>query len=390
MNITKRVLFCAFLCAVSLPFVHAAELSKSTIDEVTCAYRQCMIISNLTIAVPTVVELSIESDRVQRFEYAILDTTGKVFAPYLYRHDPLIDRDCFAVESNSSDGLGDAMFDEDNATYTEFYLPEVGDGEARIVLECRDANLFSGISLLLDKYVSLPKSIDVRIGTAAGGEQTVLSRLKVENTTILFPATSANRWIFTFIYSQPLRISEIRLLSDNESRDSTRTLRFLAHPAHVYCVYFDPDRLSQPPWAESGDLAADEGVLRVQASKSQPNPCYVVADYDSDGVADIRDNCVLVANPDQLDADGNGRGDACDDFDRDGIINSLDNCPAVPNWSQEDSDGDGIGNDCDEKDNRITERYKWIPWAGIGIAALVLLSLFVITARSTRKKSNDV
>ncbi|MDJ0787130.1 MAG: sulfatase-like hydrolase/transferase [Myxococcota bacterium] len=35
-------------------------------------------------------------------------------------------------------------------------------------------------------------------------------------------------------------------------------------------------------------------------------------DFDQDGVLDPADNCVASPNPHQLDADGNGRGDACD------------------------------------------------------------------------------
>jgi hypothetical protein len=39
------------------------------------------------------------------------------------------------------------------------------------------------------------------------------------------------------------------------------------------------------------------------------------ADADHDGVPDAVDNCPLVANPDQEDADGDGRGDACEGAD---------------------------------------------------------------------------
>ena len=79
--------------------------------------------------------------------------------------------------------------------------------------------------------------------------------------------------------------------------------------------------------------------------------------------------------------DGNGRGDACDDFDRDGVINSKDNCPNNPNRNQLDTDGDGIGDVCDREESRVTERYPWLPWLGIGFVALVLLGLFVMVAR---------
>ena len=46
------------------------------------------------------------------------------------------------------------------------------------------------------------------------------------------------------------------------------------------------------------------------------------ADSDADGVPDTRDDCLVVSNADQLDADGDGYGNACDpDLNNDGIVN---------------------------------------------------------------------
>ncbi|NBD13788.1 thrombospondin type 3 repeat-containing protein [Corallococcus silvisoli] len=85
-------------------------------------------------------------------------------------------------------------------------------------------------------------------------------------------------------------------------------------------------------------------------------------DDDHDGVPTWRDNCPFVANADQKDTDGDGKGDVCDgcptdanacsvadptDFDYDGVLTPLDNCPLVANPDQKDTDGDGVGDACD-------------------------------------------
>jgi hypothetical protein len=72
-------------------------------------------------------------------------------------------------------------------------------------------------------------------------------------------------------------------------------------------------------------------------------------DYDGDGILNAFDNCPTVANPDQLDANDDGKGDACGDFDADGVVDALDNCPTVVNSLQQDDDNDGVGNACDPK-----------------------------------------
>jgi hypothetical protein len=67
-------------------------------------------------------------------------------------------------------------------------------------------------------------------------------------------------------------------------------------------------------WPEQG------GVTVVDTGSVAPRTCAVVVqgrplpDTDCDGVLDAEDNCVQVRNPDQGDANRDGRGDACDLF----------------------------------------------------------------------------
>ncbi len=60
-----------------------------------------------------------------------------------------------------------------------------------------------------------------------------------------------------------------------------------------------------------------------------------VGDADSDGVIDGSDNCVNVANANQVNSDGDEFGDACD------------NCPSISNSNQQNSDADTVGDACD-------------------------------------------
>jgi hypothetical protein len=174
---------------------------------------------------------------------------------------------------------------------------------------------------------------------------------------------------------------------DNIAGANVRAIRFLAQPNNDYRIYFDPDRSKKILVQKAGNLYSikEKEILKNPEVLSQTNSNYIIADTDKDGVPNIKDNCTSVANSDQKDLDYNNRGDACDDFDQDGLINSEDNCPDQPNRDQMDEDGDNIGNICDKEESRITEKYTWLPWLGMGLAGLVLIILLALMVRSKPK-----
>ena len=98
----------------------------------------------------------------------------------------------------------------------------------------------------------------------------------------------------------------------------------------------------------SSNLVADDtnGVLDVFARIEDEPPAD--PDADGDDVPDATDNCPAVANPDQVNSDGDAEGNACDaDDDNDGVPDGSDNCQLTPNPAQQDLDHDGIGSACD-------------------------------------------
>ncbi len=226
--------------------------------------------------------------------------------------------------------------------------------------------------------------LDVEVSVGEGNDMRVVRPLSPSQGDILrFDKTFASTWTLRFTNSQDLLIDEIAF-GDMSSTGPSPSMLFLAEPAHEYLIYGAADRAPRLPRVESVNLLSGKQPLRVEVIDSKNNPLYVAADSDLDGIEDGRDNCVLAVNVNQEDKDGNRLGDACEDFDLDGVMGVSDNCKDTPNRDQKDADADGVGDACDDEEDRLLARYPWLPWLGIAIAGVVIVSLFMLTAFATR------
>lgn len=353
--------------------------------EILQAFRKYKEIREVSIKVPTVIEIPLGDDFLERFDFAVLNQADNKFEPHYFRQDTKVNKIQTSIPYVLRANL---MLDGDVNTYAEFALPEDAHGQVQLEILGAGPITSSALTLLLDNFVALPTSIEIR-ARVDGADRIVVAKRSLERQSIQFPKTTSNEWRITLAFSQPLRITELRLEQENTTKTSSQGLRFLAKPNTAYRIYFDSDRQVGPPVGEAPNLTSNEDVLLLGSIPTIGNPTYTLSDSDKDNVPDIRDNCISTANTDQQDVNGNGRGDACDDFDKDGIINSKDNCPENPNRDQRNEDGDGLGDACDTEESRITEKYPWLPWIGIGFAALVLIALFALTAWSTKPKMDQ-
>jgi hypothetical protein len=378
-KITIGLLVILYLC-----FVRLDARAVDNFADIASNFRLVSSLGVHNIKVPTVLEVSLPL-QLHGGMLAVYDKTASVFVPNIVLGEIERYPVPVSVTSDYSDTLGiNSISDGDYTTYKDFDLPSSGMGSVETSFLFAKEMRSSSIKLSFGQYVALPQSVTIK--AKVGGEyKTVLSKYKLADSTVNFKETVSEGWEIILDYSQPVRINEITIINlDNVS--NYQATRFLADPNHEYEIYADPIVSVYPPVGEIPNLHDTNGIKKVSLAMFADNKLFKIPDRDGDGVVDLKDNCVNVANSDQLDIDQNGRGDTCDDFDRDGVINSLDNCMDKPNKDQTDIDNDKRGDVCDGEESRLTEKYPFLVWAGFGFAFFVFMFLFYVTFK--RSKDN--
>jgi hypothetical protein len=353
------------------------------------AFRTVIRVQTDALSVPSILSYELPTTYIEHKSFAALEADSATFQPVQFNQER--DRDPITVSASASPlpeaESARALVDDDGETSVTFRPQEDGVSTAAIELTADAPIASEEVFLQLAPHVAYPAAVTIWKDEKRP-ENILVRKEELRSSRITFPEATAQTWHIEFTYTQPLRISELRLAQQGESAIRAQELRFLARPDTTYYLFVGADRAVTFQTAESGNLAGTDEVIALSQAGSvdrSSNPLFSPADIDGDGVFDRQDNCVETPNPKQVDANNNGKGDACEDFDRDGIVTAEDNCPQHPNRDQADADGDGIGDACDNREDRITERNPWLPWVALGLAAMVIVGLLIITRRSMRE-----
>lgn len=370
-----------YIVASTVSIVNA----ENQIDEQKSQFRESGKLEIPTIKIPTVIEATLPK---KVYQVEVFDNTSENFVPNLLitNSTQVIPTSSLITGTNTSVSK---ITDNNYLSFYEFNLPEEGRGKVSVTIKYPKAIKTDSVFFSLGEYVALPTKINIK-ALIFGEMKTIASDISPEGTMIHFPNYSSDQFVIEFEYTQPMRITEIRFNDLNEA-PSTQSVRFLAEPNHTYTFFFNPQHNTYINLGESADLADNRDIIKVDNLVIGNNTNFKEADSDQDGIIDIKDNCVQVANTDQLDEDKNGRGDLCDDYDRDGVINSKDNCVNNPNTNQIDTDRDGKGDACDTEESRITEKYPVLVWIAIIFAVFVFgLMFYFVSRKKDVKVSNTI
>jgi len=352
-------------------------------------YKNSASVSPGSMVVPTVVEVDLNNVELYSDNFGVYNKTVDLFIPYYVVGGAQAPENPSYATNQTSGVLIPTIVDKN--IFTDFQFDVTNGQVKKATLEIRYERPIRSNSLTMNlgDYVSLPNAVTIKAYTN-GKEVILLNRVMPNYFVLNFPETTSDIWVIEMEYTQPLRVKEFEF-SDSLAKPAKRSLRFLTQQNNEYVIYANPENYFQNYGNayESPNLSNSLDVKKLGLFSLSPNPFFKPSDSDQDGIADQNDNCPSISNSDQRDIDNNRTGDACDDFDRDGIIESIDNCPTVPNVNQIDTDRDKIGDACDPDESRLTEKYPFLVWFGLGFALVVFLILLLIaTARARRGEGN--
>lgn len=277
-----------------------------------------------------------------------------------------------------------ALNDKNYSTYVQYDIPTEGIYETTWTLRYDVPVKSRLLEYTFDQNSAFPSSVSLSIMKDGVKQILVATKPPSNPFSLPFPETTAQEWMLTFSYDQPLRILEMGLLLSPNSTVELYQLQFLARPGSHYTLFTEPETSVPIYYEEQPNFSLISDTLLVNLPSGQRNLYYQPSDQDNDGIIDQNDNCPAIVNPDQRDINNNRIGDACEDFDGDGVLNTNDNCPDHPNSNQRDSDGDRIGDQCDPDESRLTERLAWLPWTGIILGFGIVLGLLKVTMKKEK------
>lgn len=349
-------------------------------------FRQMYDLGSFAITVPTVINVPIDTI-VRTQQIAVQESPSGLFMYNAVKIDtvPVPYSITSDYESPSRKPLPEyyqvGLSDNNRSTYVQYDIPSEGLHKTTWTLRYEKPVKSRTLQVVFDEYAILPKTVS--FAATVNGEYRILIATKpmINSNAIVFPETTAQEWLLTFTYDQPLSIAELGLELSPESTVERYILQFLARPGSSYRLYTDPAINVPIQTEEYVSFSLSGNPLTQPLPTRQPNPFFQPPDRDRDGILDQSDNCLSTMNADQKDINQNGIGDACEDFDGDGVMNNTDNCPEHPNRLQQDNDGDSIGDQCDPDESRLTERLSWLPWLGIILGFGIVFGLLAVTVK---------
>jgi hypothetical protein len=293
------------------------------------------------------------------FDVVISDGLTSVSETYQFSVTESCELSCLDIYGDTD---GDGICDEfDNCPLTanpdqlDSNMDGIGDACTIVVV-----NHAPRIAPLPNQEVTEGNSLEFEIGvTDSDGDEITLelaSRIALNKNIVLGPhPTKENVYVFqwkTYV-GEAGDYFVTFVAKDEHGANSSKKVKITILVLDTPCL-LDTDEDGVCDEDDNCPLTANPDQLdsNMDGIGDACEEIVCLVDTDNDGVCDEDDNCPLTANLDQLDSDDNGVGDACEvipclsDADNDGVCDEVDNCPLTANPDQLDSNSDGIGDLC--------------------------------------------